>query len=231
MQKLIYSLWKTPGISSETFRQTLLNTLSPQIISLGSKQLRICVVDQDVAAAAPYRIISDTDPVDGLLTIWLDSYLYRGEIESAIQQSVDRLSAYAVWESEPLVAEQTAPLGQRSDGMNEVVFLRKPARLDYQEWLHIWHTQHTQVAIDTQSTFGYRQNVVTQTLTANAKHHDAIIEENFPPAAISSRMAFYAADDDKELYRAREKIMVESCAKFIDFDDMDCIPMSEYIMQ
>ena len=59
----------------------------------------------------------------------------------------------------------------------------------------------------------------------------AIIEENFPEAAIHSRIAFYDAGEDKDLYKAREREMAESCARFIDFDNMDCLPMSEYIMQ
>ena len=60
-------------------------------------------------------------------------------------------------------------------------------RLSYEQWLDIWHNSHTRVAIDTQSTFGYRQNVVVRPLTYLAPPIDAIIEENFPPAAMSDR--------------------------------------------
>lgn len=237
MQKLIYPFWKSSNISIEAFRDQLLAELSPKLIAEGSRHLRFCFADEDVASAAQYRIVSKSpdgkhDPVDGVITLWLDSYLRRAPFESLIGKFVERYNGYLVWESEPLVnTEHVAAIGKRTAGMNEVVFLRKPERLTHEEWLATWHESHTWVAIDTQSTFGYRQNVVIQPLTNNAVKQDAIIEENFPEAALHGRMAFYDAGQDKELYKAREREMVESCARFIDFDNMDCIPMSEYIMQ
>lgn len=233
MQKLIYPLWKDISLNADAFRQQLIEQLGPKIIAQGSLALRICVADSDVSGADPYRISSDNDPIDAIITVWLDTYLNRSNIEASIASHVDRYSGYAVWESEPLVVPEQyrVAAGQRSPGMNEVVFLRKPDRLSREAWLDIWHNSHTQVAIDTQSTFGYRQNVVVKTLTDNASWHDAIIEENFPEAAIHSRMAFYDAGSDEALYRSREQAMIDSCTRFIDFDNMDCIPMSEYILQ
>ena len=196
------------------------------------RHVRVCVVDEAVSAAEPYRIVSDDNPPDGVVTLWIDSYLQRDDFEQQLAKCVSGYSAYLVWESEPLVnTEHIADPGQRTHGMNEIVFLRRPRHLSEAEWIAIWHDSHTQVAIDTQSTFGYRQNVVIRALTADAKPQDAIIEENFPAAAISSRQAFYDAAGDEATYRSREKIMVESCARFIDFDDMDCLPMSEYIIK
>ena len=232
MQKLIYPIWKADDISAEAFRSTLLKTLSPKLISLGTLKLRICVADEDVAAAASYIITSDDDPIDGLVSIWVNSYLYRSKIEREIAAHVGRYSGYSVWESEPLANKDHAtPIGHRTPGMSEIVLLRKPDQLDHSDWLDLWHNYHTPVAIETQSTFGYRQNVVIQSLTPDALHQDAIIEENFPAPAIHSRMAFYDAGDDNDLYRERERKMIDSCTRFIDFKKMDCIPMSEYIMQ
>tara|TARA_B100000767_G_scaffold272084_1_gene299021 strand:+ start:332 stop:1033 length:702 start_codon:yes stop_codon:yes gene_type:complete len=232
MQKLIYSIWKAKDIDSAAFRAQLLEQLSPALIGLNSRYLRICIADEDVADAAPYIISSDDDLVAGLITLWVDSYIYRDAIEASIAQHVSRYAGYAVWESAPLVEpEAQRPVGRRSPGMCEVVFLRKPDRLSHDEWIAIWHQQHTQVAIDTQSTYGYRQNVVIQGLTSNTIAHDAIIEENFPAEAINSRLGFYAAGNDKALCQAREQAMIDSCSKFIDFERMDCIPMSQYVMQ
>jgi hypothetical protein len=237
MQKLIYPFWKPSTVSIEQFRDQLLSELSPKLIAAGSRHLRFCFADKDVAPAAPYRIVSEdtdgqSDPVDGVITLWLDSYLRRAPFEAMISEAIERFSGYLVWESEPLVnTAHVAAIGERTPGMNEVVFLRKPERLTHEEWLTVWHESHTWVAIDTQSTFGYRQNVVIRSLTDKALKQDAIIEENFPKAALHSRMAFYDAGENRDQYKAREREMVESCARFIDFDNMDCIPMSEYIMQ
>ncbi len=232
MQKIIFPVWRNASISAEQFRDALLVAMNSAASPDTIRHLRVCVVDDDVAAAAPYRIESDDNPPDGVVTLWIDSYLQRHDFEAQLAEQVADYSAYLVWESEPLVNhEHIAAPGQRTHGMNEVVFLRRPERLSPEEWMTIWHDSHTQIAIDTQSTFGYRQNVVIRALTGNARRHDAIIEENFPAEAIASRQAFYAAAGDEKLYREREKIMVESCARFIDFDNMDCLPMSEYIVK
>lgn len=71
---------------------------------------------------------------------------------------------------------------------------------------------------------------MARTLTDISGPYDAVVEEYFPPDAVSNRVAFYDAKEDAALYKEREKIMIESCMRFIDFDKLDCIPMSEYIM-
>ena len=70
--------------------------------------------------------------------------------------------------------------------------------------------------------------MVVRALTYAAPHYDAIVEENFPAAAMSSQQAFYAAEGDEPKYRANLKAMIDSCVRFIDFDRIDVIPTSEY---
>ncbi len=112
-----------------------------------------------------------------------------------------------------------------------MTFAEPVARMDElsrDEWLALWQRDHTQVAIDTQATFGYRQNLVVRPLSAGAPAIDAVVEENFPPEAMTSQAAFYDAGDDPELLQRRRAAMLESCRRFIDFDRLDCLPMSEY---
>lgn len=236
MEKLIYPLWKKPEQTDTQFRDQLLKQLSPTLLAppLASnlRGLRICVVDDDVAPAAQYRMIASKPAADGLISIWVNSYLQRQAYEQQIEQYCSHFHCYQVTESEPLTNnDYDEAEGQRSPGMNQVVFLQKPPRLSREEWIDIWHNSHTQIAIDTQSSFGYRQNVITRGLSYAAPHYDAIIEENFPNAAISSREAFYDAQGDQALFTERQNTMIESCMRFIDFDKIDCIPMSEYIMK
>jgi hypothetical protein len=70
---------------------------------------------------------------------------------------------------------------------------------------------------------------VARTLTVGAPHVDAIIEENFPAAAISSQQAFYDAVGDEEKMQANQQAMIDSVVRFIDFDRIDVLPASEYI--
>ena len=50
-------------------------------------------------------------------------------------------------------------------------------------------------------------------------------------AAMTSLEAFYDAVGDKAKLRANQTRMVESCQRFIDFDKIDVIPTSEYVLR
>lgn len=232
MEKVLYVIWKHETESAEAFKRRLLGEVSNEVIRLGAKGLRISVVDDDVAPAEPLRIIVSKPPADGLVSIWLDTAINRKPLEEAIEKSAVRMAGYLVTESVPIVDPKTAVAkGQRVPGFNSVVLMQKPPRLSYEDWLAIWHGSHTQVALETQSTFGYKQNVIVRPLTYAAPPYDAIVEENFPDEAMTDPQAFYNAAGDEDKRRKHERQMIESCMRFIDFDRLDRILMSEYVMQ
>jgi hypothetical protein len=232
MEKMLYVVWKHEGDSEKVFRQKLLEKVSPQLIDLGARRLRIGVVDEDVAPAASLRMETTKPPIAGLVSIWVDTSTRRLPFEEVLQGSVARLVGYLVTESEPIVnTKHVAADGQRTPGMYQVVLLRKPPRLSYDQWFEIWLGSHTQVAIDTQSTFGYRQNVIVRLLTHAAPPYDAVIEEYFPEAAMSDPAVFYNAVGDEAKRKRHEKAMLDSVMRFIDFDKIDRIPMSEYTLK
>ena len=115
--------------------------------------------------------------------------------------------------------------------MCHVVFMSPPSTMETQQWLAVWKDSHTQVAIDTQSTFGYRQNLVVRLLSEDAVPCHAIVEENFPPEAMTSDHAFYATGGDEAVLQKNMTAMMESCSRFIDFQKIDVIPMSEYLIK
>ncbi len=234
MEKIIYLLWKPAATSAQQFKENLVGNVAANILASTTaiQQLRISAVDDDVAAAAPYRIEFDGAAYSAMIAVWLDTAQQRHAMEEILRQCCPRFAGYLVTESEPLTdASRRGEIGQRSHGMNQVVTLRIPPRLTREAWLDIWLHSHTKIAIETQSTFGYRQNIVARQLTADAPAIDAIVEENFPPAAIADRRAFYDAVGDEEKFKSNQKIMIESCMRFIDFDKIDCIPMSEYFFK
>jgi hypothetical protein len=151
-----------------------------------------------------------------------------GAIETAIGAHVASLHGYRVLESE-LIAHHTVS-GQRLEGFCQVVFLQRPGHLTRAQWLELWQGRHTQVAIDTQATFAYRQNVITQALDDDAPMLHAMIEESFPSPAMTSDHAFYGASSDRDL-QIKQAAMLNSCARFIDFNKIDVIPMSEYVFR
>lgn len=234
MEKLLYPLWKPPAQGGDEFREVLLQRLAPRLAGLAAVHgLRLCVADSAVAAAARRRIESHAPVPDAMLSLWVDFAGAAALWEPLIDEHVARKSAYLVAEAEPLVNQQRHPSkpGERVHGMCHVVFMSHPATMDTQEWLAVWKDSHTQIAIDTQSTFGYRQNLVVRRLTADALACHAIVEENFPPEAMTSDHAFYATGGDEVLLRKNMTAMMESCARFIDFTKIDVIPMSEYLVK
>ena len=229
MEKILYTIWKPADRSPDAFRDRLLDSAT-ELQRSGACQIRICVADSGVEAAAALRQASSASVPDGILTLWVDTAIRRSEQEKILAPHCARYFGYLVSESEPIVnREHRAGSGERTPGMNQLAFLQRPPRLTYEQWIQIWHHSHAQIAIDTQSTFGYRQNVVVRPLTEDAPPCDAVVEENFPAEAMTSPQVFFAADGDEALYQRNLKAMMESCARFIDFDRIDVVPSSEYL--
>ena len=234
MEKLIYPLWKPEQTDVDLFRDQLLGSLAALIDNASVRGLRLAVADTAVVAGGQRRMAATRPLPDAVVSVWLDAAGGQCDaVESCLEEVVTRYHCYLVTESEPLVNRDQRP-GEdgRIPGMCHVVFLQRPPRLSESEWLSIWQGSHTQVAIDTQSTFGYRQNVIVRGLSYAAPPLDAMIEENFPAAAMASNHAFYnVAEGDDEGLAKNAQAMMDSVSRFIDFDRIDVIPMSEYLLK
>jgi hypothetical protein len=234
MEKLLYPVWKNDSLSGDEFRDELLQQLAPQLAGMEAIHgLRVCVADSAVADGAGRRMESHAPVPDAMLSLWVD---YAGDAqlwEPLIDAHVSRRTGYLVAEAEPLVNQQHPPSapGERMYGMCHVVFMSPPAAMDRDDWLAVWKDSHTQIAIDTQSTFGYRQNLVVRCLSDDTLPCHAVVEENFPPEAMTSDHAFYATGGDETLLQANMTAMMDSVARFIDFEHIDVIPMSEYLVK
>lgn len=232
MEKLIYLLWKDDRQSRAEFSQRLHADLAPQLSSTEALGVQINVVDEAIRPAEHMLIENSKPRYYAMVSLWLETAISRQGIEELLWSVATRVTGYLVTESCPLPnTTQVAPPGERTPGFSHVVLLQKPPRLNYSEWIDIWHNSHTQIAIDTQSTFLYRQNVVIRPLTYAAPHYDAIIEEAFPQAAMTSWQAFYDAEGDEARFNERQQAMIDSCTRFIDFDKIDACSTSEYVFK
>lgn len=234
MEKLLYPLWKPESLSGDAFREELLHELAPKLTGLeGVHGLRLCVADSAVTEASARRIESQPPVPDAMLSLWVDFAGAAVHWEPLIDAHVKHKTTYLVAEAEPLVNQHHHPSkpGERVYGMCHVVFMSAPADMAREEWLAVWKDSHTQIAIDTQSTFGYRQNLVVRCLGEDTPPCHAVVEENFPPEAMTSDHAFYATGGNEALLQEHMNAMMESCARFIDFQKIDVIPMSEYLVK
>jgi len=234
VDKLLYPLWKPAGLTGDDFREVLLGKVAPALTALQDIHgLRLCVADSAVEAAARRRMEGCPPVPDAMLSLWVDFAGSARRWEPLIDAHVARRTAYLVTEGEPLVNQVAHPSkpGERVYGMCHVVFLSTPAEMSRDDFLATWKDSHTRVAIETQSTFGYRQNLVVRRLTADARPCHAVVEENFPPEAMTDDHAFYATGGDDTVLQKHMQAMMESCARFIDFSTIDVIPMSEYLVK
>ena len=232
MEKLIYLLWKPESASSDSLRDQLLGVTAKAVFDAGALKLQIDVADSAVAPAAALRLMNTRPLPDALATLWLHSHLERKPVEKALDAAAPRVAGYLVAESEPIPnVKQRARDGERTPGYAQIALIQRPPRIDPEHWLQIWQGSHTAVAKETQSTFRYVQNAVIRSITYGAPRFDAIVEECFPEAAMTSQHAFYDAVGSDARLTANRARMMESTARFIDFDRIDVIPMSEYVVK
>ena len=227
MEKLLYLLWRDGG-EPEAFAAKLRSELASALQRGGAQRLQLNVVDRDVEPAAPLRQERSVPAIDAMLTFWLPTAFGRKPLEEIVAFS-GRAAGYAVCESEPIVnSTHRCGAGERTTGFSQIAILERPPRLAREQWLDIWLNSHTTVAIETQSTFRYVQNIVLRPLTYAAPAYDAVVEECFPAAAMTDQQAFYDAVGDDEKCRRNLQAMMDSCVRFIDFDKIDVVPTSEY---
>jgi len=158
VEKLLYLAYRANDESSRPPAAGFRESLAAELLdSVESRALRISVADEDVEPARHLRMQSGPRLPDALLSVWLDSCLDRAPLETVLAGHFPVYHGFLVTESEPLVnREHPAAPGARVFGMSQVALLQKPDRLSYAQWLAIWQGSHTRVAIDTQSTFGFR---------------------------------------------------------------------------
>lgn len=234
MEKIIYLVWRDAQTDSETFARRLRGEVADQLLALGACGLQVNVADRQVEAAAGLRQTNTHPAMDGIVSIWVDSAIqqFRQPFDKVIATAVSRLAGYLVSESVPIRnTRYPAAAGERTHGFAQLAFLTQPPRLTPAAWLDIWHNHHTQVAIDTQDNFLYVQNLVLRPLTHGAPKLDAIVEECFPPAAMTDPQAFFDAVGDEAKFQRNLAAMMESCQRFIDFDKIDVLPTSQYLLK
>ncbi|WP_310766615.1 EthD domain-containing protein [Mycobacterium sp. Z3061] len=170
-------------------------------------------------------------PVAAVVSVWTQQ-CYGEQMSAALRvlaAECGQLAAYLVTESVPMPGP-VVESRHRTPGLANIALLRRPPDLDQATWLDRWQLNHTQVAIETQSTFGYTQNWVVRALTPDAPGISAIVEELFPLEAVSDLKAFFGAADDDDLQH-RVGRMVASTSAFGANQNIDTVPTSRYVVR
>ena len=227
MEKLAYQLWKKDDDSIENFKEALLKNLSKDIGEL-VQELQINIADADVEPANDLVQSNYPPSPNAVIFIKVKSYFSADTLESYLEKITNKIHGFVVSESIILNKPEKSPLGSRSEGFSQVVFLEKPATMSAFDWFDHWTNYHTEIAIKTQSNFIYVQNTVVRPLQKESPSFIAIIEECFPSEAMTDPEVFYNAKNNPEQFAKHAQIMMDSCEKFIDFKKIEVIPTSRY---
>lgn len=218
MTKLMFAVHgdESSTLFGEPFRHDLAGA--------GVTQLQVNVDDDAVASALRF---GPGEPISAIVSTWSEgnAELIVEVISSALKDP--NLHAYRVTERVRLDSEPM-PDGVRSDVMAQVAVLRRPSSMTQDEYLAYWMLRHTPIAIRTQNTSAYIQNIVEEALTPDSPEIAAIVEEHFPMASLSDPHAFYGSrGDDAELSRRMTELMT-SVAAFGADQGLDLVPTSRY---
>jgi len=228
MEKVIAVLMRADVDDDWCARQR--GPVADALLGLGVPGLSINVRD-GVVRHSLMTLTTLDPPVAAVVSLWTQQ-CYGDQMAAALDllaQECELLGAYLVTESVPMAAPAVQS-GTRTPGLANIALLRRPAALDQETWLARWQRDHTPVAIETQSTFGYTQNWVVRTLTAAAPGIAGIVEELFPAEAITDLKAFFGAADDGDLQNRLSR-MVASTTAFGANENIDTVPTSRYVFK
>jgi len=232
VEKLCYVLWAPSAAAGDASRDALVGAVGPALLAAGARGVSVLVADAEARALARARRTRLAEPIAGMLSVWVDDAGHAPAVEAALAPHVARLAGYLVDESIPLPnATHRAPRGARTPGTTMLALLERPARLSHDEWIAIWHRQHSPLAIEIQCTYRYVRNVVRRPLTPGAPPWSGIVEEGFPTDAITDLQRWYRAEGDPETTRERIARMVASVKRFLDVERVESHPLGEYVLR
>lgn len=224
MEKLVYLIWKGHE-DIGALNQRLLGEARRKLTALGAWRLQINVADDTVAPGAVLCQQNLRPGPSAMVAFFVNSSLIRKPFEDVLEDAAPRIGGYAVTESTVLPITEPTPDGTRMHGFSQLAFIQKPPRITREAYLDVWLHSHSKVAVETQSTYYYSQNIVNRVLTAGAPDLLSIVEEGFPLEAMTDPLAFYAASNKAE-YEERYDRMMTSCGRFVDMDKIDVLVTS-----
>lgn len=224
MTKLILAL-HGDDLRSRLFTKAFRDSLA----ECGATAVQINLDDPPVGEAMRF---GPGQPITALVSVWLDDAAGEPAADAVIHAVSDAsqetgLHAYAVTERVRLDPAPVAD-GARADVYAQVALLRRPEDMTRAEYLAYWQLQHTPIAIRTQNTSAYIQNIVDESLTTSSPELAAIVEEDFPMAALADPHEFYGSrGDDAELARRMTELM-DSVRRFGADVGLDLVATSRY---
>jgi hypothetical protein len=240
VEKVIFLLWGDGSPDSgDALRDRILGTTVPGLPDSKVRGLSVNVHDGDAAPApSPAPPPAGEEPHVAQVSVWLDSYEHRAEVESAVAALGLRWAAYLVVESlyddygtTEYAPPRAWPDGDRSPGVLTVALIHRPEGLGYREWIARWHGTQSPVSGELQPRTRYVRNEVVRSLTEGAPEIGGIVEEGWPSTDhVADPMLFFNATTPEEL-EANVSRMIASVDACLDLSRLRSSTMSEYLIK
>ena len=214
----MFALW---GADHAALRDA---ALRDDVAAAGVHRLQLNLDDADVA---PALRIATADPISAIVSTWSGDGTAPGAVATVLRQAAARVAGWRVDERRRLDPPEV-PDGERADALANVALIRRPAELSQSEWMRRWLVEHTPVAIRTQATFGYVQNVVIEPVAPDGPFVSALVEELFPSAGMTDPHAFHGSDGDEAELTRRFATLMASVSRIGADRDVDLVPSSRY---
>jgi hypothetical protein len=241
MEKLVYLLWGRPDpAAGDVLRDRLLGPVAGALRTGGARGLSVLVHDAAAAEApSPAPGGADEDVHVAQVSVWVDSYDKRGDLDAVVASAGRPGSAYLVTESlyddygtTPHAAPRSWPDGERSPGVVTVACIHRPAGLAYDEWIARWHGTQSPASGRLQPRCRYVRNEVVRALTPDAPEVHGIVEEAWPSAAhVADPMRFFNADGDPQRCRDNIAAMLANVEGCLDLARLRSTTMTEHLVR
>ena len=235
----MYLVWLDPDFVPQKVRTTMLEVVAPQLLALGVRGLTMDLDDEFAQIPALMAPPEGEPQVRAIVSVWVDAYDFRGEIESTLSRHTTRIAGYQAVESlyrdyggnewsEP----RAWPDGDRSPGVLTVSLIEQKRGMDFEDWIRFWHDKQSPMSEAIQPRCRYVRNAIFRSITPDAPPYRAIVEEGWPTTDhVTDPMKFYNANGSAATMNANVTTMMEHVGTFIDFDTFRNLTLSEWILK
>ena len=239
MEKLQYLVWLPEGTERHAVKPLMIDEIAPRIVATGVLGLTMDLDDDEADVPAPVPAPPGEHTLQALVSVWVDCYDRRADLEAILDEVAVRVDGYQVVESlytdygrSQWAAPRDWPDGQRSPGILTVARFEQLPDTDFEEWLAFWHGHQSPMSEAIQPRCRYVRNLVVRGLEPGQPAWRGIVEEAWPSAEhVVDPMLFYCANGDTEVMNANIATMIDHVTKLMDLTTMRSQTMSEWILK
>ncbi len=235
----MYLCWLRDDLSPKSAADLMVDDVGDALLALHPHRLTIDVDDDASQFPPPAPPPPEEAPIRAVVSIWLDCYDRRRPFEDALTSACEQIAGYSVVESlyrdyggNRWSRPRDWPDGVRSPGPLTVTAFEQHPGFELAEWIRFWHDEQSPMSEAIQPRTRYVRNAVFRAITDSAPPYRGIVEEAWPSADhVTDPMKFFLGEGDADRLNANITTMIETTSRFIPYDTMRNLPMSEWILR